>query len=97
MAAIGNAIFVRDRKSLTKNEQSKWNQAGMAGQPSGLLESLKIQGMTYCFAFSRVGQLETAAISRSNSSSAGSKPRMGRRKFICLYNGPLDTDPSSTI
>jgi hypothetical protein len=34
--------------------EPSWN-----GRPAiGLIESLKIRGMTYCFAFFRVGQLE---------------------------------------
>jgi hypothetical protein len=66
--AIGNAIFVRDRNSLTKNEQPMRSFAIQTG-PDGTklewpasqrLESnlQKYRGMTYCFAFFRVGQLE---------------------------------------
>jgi hypothetical protein len=64
--AIGNAIFVRDRNSLTKNEQSMRSfalQTGpdetkLEGWPTiGLIESLKIQGDDQLSCFFRVGQL----------------------------------------
>jgi hypothetical protein len=64
--ALGNAIFVRNRNSLIKNEQSMRSSAIQTGadeprwgRPAiGLIESLKIQGTTYCFAFFGVAQLE---------------------------------------
>jgi len=66
--AIGNAIFVRDRNWLAKNEQSMRSFAIQTGPYGTKLEwlashrlnriSKKYRGMTYCFAFFRVGQLE---------------------------------------